>query len=628
MKTAACLLIALAGARAVAAAPAPPSPASLLAFLDEAVAWYRQQVAQAQLATEPSDVVFADAARQQARRALALAFEYARAEVALIPTAAARQDPAAARDDQGADAVRQRAAAADDAVQQAQGRVDALQRAAAAPRRADRLLPNRIREARAELALARARRDALQTLASFAAQTGYGGQGPSGLLGQIQELQQSVPEIAAGAAGAAGTPRAPPGASAEAVARRAAPTGIVSLAGDVLSLSRKLRQVSAGEKLTAALREAVERQRTPLLASLRATLQQADQASAPGAGAAAALQQRTQAVDRATARVKEIAAALVPIAKEAVLLDAHRATLSEWHGAIDEQSAAQLRRLALHLALLAIAVAAILAASGAWRRATFRYVRDPRRRRRSLLLRRIAVAAAIVLVLIFSFVAELGSVATLAGFITAGLAVALQNVILSVAAYFFLIGRYGIGVGDRVQISGVSGDVIDIGLVRVHLMELRGDGQPTGRVVVFSNAVLFQPAANFFKQMPGSSFTWHELKLTVSADGDYRRAEERMLDAVGRVYAPYREQIERQHHAMAAQLAPIPVHPPSPRSQLQLTGAGLEMTIRFPVPLDRASAVDDEVTRALLEAIAREPRLRLVGSGTPTVQAVPDPAHA
>ncbi len=101
-----------------------------------------------------------------------------------------------------------------------------------------------------------------------------------------------------------------------------------------------------------------------------------------------------------------------------------------------------------------------------------------------------------------------------------------------------------------------------------------------------------------------------------------------MLDAVGHVYAAYRAQIEHQHDTMAAQLAPIPVHPPEPRSQLQLTETGLEMTIRFPVPLDRGPAIDDEVTRALLDAIDREPRLKLVGSGTPTIQAVPEPAHA
>ena len=66
-----------------------------------------------------------------------------------------------------------------------------------------------------------------------------------------------------------------------------------------------------------------------------------------------------------------------------------------------------------------------------------------------------------------AFASELGTITTFAGLMTAGIAVALQNVILSVAGYFFLIGKYGVRVGDRVQVAGVTGDVVDIGLVRL-----------------------------------------------------------------------------------------------------------------------------------------------------------------
>ena len=51
--------------------------------------------------------------------------------------------------------------------------------------------------------------------------------------------------------------------------------------------------------------------------------------------------------------------------------------------------------------------------------------------------------------------------------ITAGLAVALQNVILAVVAYFFLIGRYGVRVGDRITLAGVTGRVVEIVHTRV-----------------------------------------------------------------------------------------------------------------------------------------------------------------
>ena len=82
----------------------------------------------------------------------------------------------------------------------------------------------------------------------------------------------------------------------------------------------------------------------------------------------------------------------------------------------------------------------------------------------------------------FTFATDLGSLATFAGLLTAGVAVAMQSVLVSIVGYFFLIGKYGIRVSDRVQIGSVTGEVIDLGLVRLHLMELSGQ-VPTGRVV-------------------------------------------------------------------------------------------------------------------------------------------------
>jgi small-conductance mechanosensitive channel len=269
----------------------------------------------------------------------------------------------------------------------------------------------------------------------------------------------------------------------------------------------------------------------------------------------------------------------------------------------------------------------VLIGSELWRRATFRYVKDARRRQQSMLVRRILVTTAVLLLVVFSLINELGSLATFAGFITAGLAVALQNVILSVAAYFFLIGRYGIRVGDRVQIGEVQGEVIDLGLVRMHVMELR-EGAPTGRVVVYSNAAVF--SGNFFKQLPGSSFAWHQVRLTLSPDSDYKLAESSLMAAVESVYATIRDELVAQHERVAQQLS-ISVAEPRPSSQLHFTDSGLEMVIRFAVPLARAAEVDDRVTKALLDAVAREPRLKMAGAGKPTIEsgaAAAEPAPA
>ena len=69
-------------------------------------------------------------------------------------------------------------------------------------------------------------------------------------------------------------------------------------------------------------------------------------------------------------------------------------------------------------------IAVVLVVSDIWRRATFRYLHDLRRRRQFQVLRRVAVAIALTLVITFSLVSEIGSIATYIGFVTAGIAVA------------------------------------------------------------------------------------------------------------------------------------------------------------------------------------------------------------
>ena len=94
-----------------------------------------------------------------------------------------------------------------------------------------------------------------------------------------------------------------------------------------------------------------------------------------------------------------------------------------------------------------LALAMVAGGSALWRRATLRYVQDARRRRQLLLVRRFVTGFLMMLIVLLGFVSEFSSLATFAGFLTAGIAVALQTVILSIAAYFTLIGRHGVRAG-------------------------------------------------------------------------------------------------------------------------------------------------------------------------------------
>jgi hypothetical protein len=150
------------------------------------------------------------------------------------------------------------------------------------------------------------------------------------------------------------------------------------------------------------------------------------------------------------------------------------------------------------------------------------------------------------------------------------------------------------------------------------------DPRATGRVVVFSNAVVFQPNAGLFKQIPGTNFVWHQISLTLAAESNYHLVEQRIMDAVNTVYAEYKDAMEAQRRRMEQNLSGMPIRPLDPESRLRLTQNGLEVVIRYPVELSNAAQIDDKMARALLDAIGKEPRLRLVGSGTPNLQPVTD----
>jgi small-conductance mechanosensitive channel len=260
----------------------------------------------------------------------------------------------------------------------------------------------------------------------------------------------------------------------------------------------------------------------------------------------------------------------------------------------------------VRLAVLAVLLAIVFLAAEIWRRAALRYVQDTRRRYQFLLLRRIALWCLVIVIVGFAFASELGSVVTFAGLITAGLAVAMQSVLVSIVGYFFLIGKYGIRVGDRVQIGEVTGEVIDLGLVRLHLMELGGHGQlgPTGRVVAFANSIVFQVSSGLFKQIHGVNFAWREITLSLPVGIDYAGAKKKLAAAVTNVLLEDREEILRQTKEIQRATSSGSGGDGQPRVQLSFSATGVDAHIRYPVHLQNAGDIEERVSQAVFGVVA------------------------
>ena len=649
----------LAAAVTVATAATAPTPTPDIGLdaddvrhhLGHVIDWYHRLSGLAPSPALTDDVVTRQRLRQAMLEEVRTAFRFGRAAAPLVKepkpdaeaasvasqgepetdSAAQSAAPAAAEDITATDSARYvrmsaSMAARAQALQAQIATLDAGLRGAPPARRA--VLAAQRAQLAAALTLTQEVQQTVSGLQQFAASSNSKASGEQGLLADISDMERTVPESRLSAAGTARTstaaadsaPQAPAAAastaaaaataSVAATAADAAPQseygGLVAMAQEWWSLRDTLALHDHYIRATAALSDALDTLSGKLTAQVRDLLRQV-----PAAATSTDTRQLANAksaLDTATARFRDLSTLLVPLGQESITLDSASSILWQRRGGLQQRSDSLFKAMVVRVAVLAASILLIFLLSSLWRRATFRYLHDSRRRQQFLTLRRIVTALALLLVVVFSFLSEIGSLATYIGFVTAGIAVALQNVILAVVAYFFLIGRYGVRVGDRITLAGVTGRVAEIGLIRLYLTELGGtELHPTGRLIVLSNAVIFQPSA-LFKQMPGIDYTWHTLSLTLEPSVDPQQAQQRLQQAASAVYEQYRAAIEHSlrdaHHRVDFESAT-----PKPEVTARFSGQGLEMSARYPVMPEDSARIDQQMSRALYDELERDPKL-------------------
>ena len=601
----------------------PQDPGKIIHFLSFTVSWYRQRAAEDKLVNEPTDLTFAQENARVADQVVQQAFEYGRNEAQLQSKRHIEKQTQGGPPPQYqklAESLQKIEQQIQDTQAELQSNREKLTGGTAAKRR---YAQAQIQELQGELGLLNARHDALQAMAEFVTSSGSGNR--IGLRAQVEELSHSVPAALSSSPGTS-QPNTTAGAtssSAKIVTTKPQPSGIWGLSTDLIHLSGKRQSLKDVLATTDNLKKTGDDLRAPLVEDLQNLIHQGDQVfAAADTATPEGLAQQTQQLDALTAQFKQVTTTLLPLSKVGVLLGIYETTLNNWRDSIRDEERDDLRQLLLRLSVLALMIALVFALGEIWRRASFRYVHDTRRRYQALLMRRIVIWTAVVIIVIVTFATQLGSVFTFAGLITAGIAVAMQNVITSIVGYFFLIGKYGLRVGDRVSIAGVTGEVVDIGLVRIHLMELGGPGesQPSGRVVAFSNSIVFQPTAGIFKQIPGTNFVWHELKLTLASDTDYHVAKDRIIKAVESALGHYRENIDTQRRMVERNLSTVSAGELQSKVRLHYTASGIEATVRYPVEIEKSTDIDDHLMRELLAAVEEEPRLKLISAEMPTAK--------
>jgi len=585
----------------------------IVQILDQTVQWYRTLGAQQQSSSQPSDLLIYYANQQTANQVVALAFDIARANAELLSSEASSESSATDSPSpvQATDALQVKL--------KAQRQAIAAEMTAAAGSTAERQAKHA--ELQGELDMINARLNLLDNMQQFLSESNTRTASVSALKAHIDAIAASIPASpAAIPAPTAASPAMPPSAKPGTPAPSPAPSpltnapsvsaqvGIWELASRALKLRVKRHTIEAIDGSTASLEETFRTIRAAPLERLKnlttqsdALTTQADTAHGP------ALKTIRDQLDTLAWLFQQTSAIWIPLSKEGVLLEQYRHNLKNWRDGVSHEYQDALRELGIRVAILIGMLVIVFGGGEIWRRLIFRYIQEPRRRHQQLLVRTLTVWVLAVAVIALTFVTEFSSFAAFAGLITAGLAVAMQSVLLSMVGYFLLIGKYGLRIGDRVQIGAVSGEVISLGLVRMHLMELNAQGPlgATGRVVAFANSIVFQSANGLFRQIAGVNFVWHEATLTLPAGSDYASIKAKLLTALNEVLSQSHEELTRQTQQLEKATASTTVVKPVPQVQLRFSPAGVEALVRYPVHLQQEAETDERVSQEIIKVLAQ-----------------------
>jgi small-conductance mechanosensitive channel len=269
---------------------------------------------------------------------------------------------------------------------------------------------------------------------------------------------------------------------------------------EVSAMNHKLHMVDEKIRLTDNLALSANTLRIPLAGFITQLVQSVAIRNSQISDLSSLREQKSH-LDALALELRGLSPVIVALDKEKVLLAEYKSHLLPWRIAVAGQYRQAWKQLMIRLIVVSLIIGLLLATGQLSRRFSLRHVQDPNRRRFISMSHQFLTLFAITVVIVFVLASDLRSVATYFGLLSAGLLLALENVILATLGSLLLVGKRGIRIGDRVQVSGVTGDVIDMGLLQFQLKEFDVEnGRYTGHVATFSNSLVFvSPATGLMR---------------------------------------------------------------------------------------------------------------------------------
>ena len=213
--------------------------------------------------------------------------------------------------------------------------------------------------------------------------------------------------------------------------------------------------------------------------------------------------------------------------------------------------------------------------------------------------------------LIAIWVDGLSQIGTFLGLVSAGVAIALKDLLVDFAGWLMLITKPPFEVGDRIQIGPHSGDVVDTSILHFHLLEIGNwvdSDQSTGRLIRIPNSkILTDPIANYTSEFP---FLWHEIPVVVTFESDWRRAKMLLL---GMVTEASVETSQRAAESSRRQPGGMLISPGTVTATVytSVLDHGICLSMRFLTDPRQRRAFDQTLWEGALDIMSNEPHIQL-----------------
>jgi small-conductance mechanosensitive channel len=225
------------------------------------------------------------------------------------------------------------------------------------------------------------------------------------------------------------------------------------------------------------------------------------------------------------------------------------------------------------------------------------------------LARKVATYTATVLgavILAWIWIDAFSDLPTFLGLVSAGVAIALADVLKNLAGWLYILSRRPFRVGDRIEVDGTKGDVVDVRLFRFSVMEVGnwvGADQSTGRLIHIPNGLLFtHQLANYTE---GFEYIWYEIPVLITFESDRHRAKA-MIERAIREHAPDVESAAGSRIRETARSYHIKIGALTPIVYLSVESSGVLLTGRFLVQARQQRDVAQSVWSAILDGIDAE----------------------